>query len=68
MHEEAVTLLASLCDGDARTALNNLQVTVESKLKSETSKSSIPTITKEDVKENLERSFVKYDRAGRNNK
>ena len=70
MQLDAVTSLASHCDGDARSALNTLQVTVEAKsTKNHDSTEADPTlqkiITVDDIKEALQRSHVQYDRTGR---
>ena len=65
--------LASLVDGDARAALNGLQMAVESRLAAAGIQSGCPPgsdggipvmISTEDVKEGLQQSHVLYDRKG----
>jgi len=58
IREDALEYLANIVDGDARTALNNLQLVVEG------SRSDGKAITVEDVKEAARRSHVLYDRSG----
>ncbi|KAJ6664460.1 hypothetical protein lerEdw1_007117 [Lerista edwardsae] len=66
----AINTLAYLCDGDARTGLNGLQMAVQAKLtklphQSNTHGFSNGMVIKEDhVKEGLQRSHILYDRAG----
>ena len=59
-------MLANLCDGDARNALNGLEMAVSSKLNSQTDNSSgfLPVVTIDDIKEGFQRSHVSYDRNG----
>ena len=65
--EGVLETLAHLCDGDARVALNNIQMAVDSKrLTCEVGGHGSPTVTVEDIKECLQRSHVQYDRAGEN--
>ncbi|XP_060100245.1 ATPase WRNIP1 [Heteronotia binoei] len=65
----AVSTLAYLCDGDARTGLNGLQMAVQALLTQLPHQSSIfcsanRIITEDHVKEGLQRSHILYDRAG----
>ncbi|XP_066290601.1 ATPase WRNIP1-like [Branchiostoma lanceolatum] len=69
IQKEAITTLAHLCDGDARTALNGLQTAVRSQIATHSNhgnkQDSQPVVvTVEHVKEGLQRSHVLYDRAG----
>ena len=76
---KALELLSNLVDGDARSALNGLQMAVEAKgaHPASTSESCSPVeaktcpsshsrcvVTAEDVKEGLQRSHVLYDKTG----
>lgn len=66
----AINTLAYLCDGDARTGLNGLQMAVQARLtklphQNNTHGFSNGIVIKEDhVKEGLQRSHILYDRAG----
>nr|XP_008116183.1 PREDICTED: ATPase WRNIP1 [Anolis carolinensis] len=71
IERKAINTLAYLCDGDARTGLNGLQMAVQARLtkltnQSTTGDSSIQgmIITEDHVKEGLQRSHILYDRAG----
>ncbi|XP_065609210.1 ATPase WRNIP1 [Cyrtonyx montezumae] len=73
IEEKALSTLAYLCDGDARTGLNGLQLAVQARLAagkitplSVTKGCSVDgvLITEEHVKEGLQRSHILYDRAG----
>ncbi|XP_031445143.1 ATPase WRNIP1 [Phasianus colchicus] len=73
IEEKALSTLAYLCDGDARTGLNGLQLAVQARLAagkttvlSFTKGCSVDgvLITEEHVKEGLQRSHILYDRAG----
>ncbi|XP_044524208.1 ATPase WRNIP1 isoform X3 [Gracilinanus agilis] len=73
IEDKAVNTLAYLCDGDARTGLNGLQLAVQAKLGSRKPfcKKTVQNysgegvlITENDVKEGLQRSHILYDRAG----
>ncbi|XP_078607550.1 ATPase WRNIP1-like [Branchiostoma floridae x Branchiostoma japonicum] len=68
IQKEAITTLAHLCDGDARTALNGLQTAVRSQMATSNHGDKQDTrpvvVTVEHVKEGLQRSHVLYDRAG----
>ncbi|XP_056377012.1 ATPase WRNIP1 [Hyla sarda] len=62
---KALTTLAHLCDGDARTGLNGLQLSVQSRLAAGPHSPIQGMIIKEEhVKEGLQRSHILYDRAG----
>nr|XP_013794976.1 PREDICTED: ATPase WRNIP1 [Apteryx mantelli mantelli] len=67
IEEKALSTLAYLCDGDARTGLNGLQLAVQARLAAGITKgcsSDGVLITEEHVKEGLQRSHILYDRAG----
>ena len=66
VEKASLQLLANLCDGDARNALNGLEMAVQSKLNSQMnySSSSPPIVTTDDIKESFQRSHVSYDRNG----
>lgn len=72
IEEKALSTLAYLCDGDARTGLNGLQLAVHAQLAAGkttllnfTEGGSVDgvLITEEHVKEGLQRSHILYDRA-----
>ncbi|XP_074940269.1 ATPase WRNIP1 [Phalacrocorax aristotelis] len=73
IEEKALNTLAYLCDGDARTGLNGLQLAVQARLGvGKTTPLNITKggsadgilITEEHIKEGLQRSHILYDRAG----
>ncbi|XP_042321967.1 ATPase WRNIP1 [Sceloporus undulatus] len=71
IERKAINTLAYLCDGDARTGLNGLQMAVQAtsmKLSHQSSTDDSSTqgliITEDHVKEGLQRSHILYDRAG----
>ncbi|XP_028593693.2 ATPase WRNIP1 [Podarcis muralis] len=71
IERKAVNTLAYLCDGDARTGLNGLQMAVQARLTKLQQQSSTHgcsvnemVITEDHVKEGLQRSHILYDRAG----
>ncbi|XP_044149902.1 ATPase WRNIP1 [Bufo gargarizans] len=65
IEKKALTTLAHLCDGDARTGLNGLQLSVQSRLASGPHSETEGMIIKEEhIKEGLQRSHILYDRAG----
>lgn len=57
--EVAIDFLASMCDGDARTALNGLEMAIQAGRTGD-----VPIIDLDLVKKGLHRSHVLYDRAG----
>ncbi|KAG9479333.1 hypothetical protein GDO78_012805 [Eleutherodactylus coqui] len=62
---KALTTLAHLCDGDARTGLNGLQLSVQSRIAAGPHSQMQAMIIKEEhIKEGLQRSHILYDRAG----
>ncbi|KAM6454229.1 ATPase WRNIP1 [Liasis olivaceus] len=71
IERRAINTLAHLCDGDARTGLNGLQMAVQARLTNpphqndnqECSAKGV-VITEDHVKEGLQRSHFLYDRAG----
>ncbi|XP_069074012.1 ATPase WRNIP1 isoform X2 [Pleurodeles waltl] len=74
IEEKALSTLAHLCDGDARTGLNGLQLAVQARLAAGKQSFSYPgtkkspksgvIIMEDHVKEGLQRSHILYDRAG----
>ncbi|GMH24886.1 hypothetical protein Nepgr_026729 [Nepenthes gracilis] len=67
LDEEVLDFLSSQCDGDARVALNALEVsaiTAFARLQSGKGSSSAIVVTVEDTKEALQSKHIKYDRAG----
>nr|CAB3265538.1 replication factor C subunit 5 [Phallusia mammillata] len=59
----ALDALSNYCDGDARIALNGLQVSIQSLITSD-KKLCAPMLTADHVKSCLQRSHVLYDRTG----
>ncbi|XP_042662764.1 ATPase WRNIP1 [Tyto alba] len=73
IEEKALNTLAYLCDGDARTGLNGLQLAIQARVAAgkttplsttEGDSAGVILITEEHVKEGLQRSHILYDRAG----
>uniref|UniRef100_A0A8C5MKP7 ATPase WRNIP1 n=1 Tax=Leptobrachium leishanense TaxID=445787 RepID=A0A8C5MKP7_9ANUR len=65
VEQKALTTLAHLCDGDARTGLNGLQLSVQAGLATgKDAPANIMVIKEEHIKEGLQRSHILYDRAG----
>jgi len=74
IHTDALDTLSKLCDGDGRSALNGLQLAIQTKklLANETDleEGTIRTtgqslcISVKDIKESLQRTHLLYDRAG----
>ncbi|XP_060630720.2 ATPase WRNIP1 [Anolis sagrei] len=71
IERNAINTLAYLCDGDARTGLNGLQMAVQARLTKLTHQNTLGdssiqglVITEDHVKEGLQRSHILYDRAG----
>lgn len=62
--ESAIDFLAGMCDGDARTALNGLEMAIQAVRIEKGEPSDVPVIDLESVKKSLHRSHVLYDRAG----
>ncbi len=60
--EESIKYLATLSNGDARTALNSLEIAVE--FSSRQNKSSQIKITKEHIEQALQKSNLLYDKNG----
>jgi putative ATPase len=60
---ETIDLLSELAGGDARSALNGLELAFKSKSKKTGKKESV-VITKEDVKEALQRTHLVFDKQG----
>ena len=69
VEDDAISLLSELCDGDARSALNALQMAVETARNRQLQHSGSQSdncvcVTVSDAKESLQRSHLLYDRAG----
>ncbi|XP_054841162.1 ATPase WRNIP1 isoform X2 [Eublepharis macularius] len=71
IERRAVSTLAYLCDGDARTGLNGLQMAIQAQLTQLPHQNNMLghtadgiVITEDHVKEGLQRSHILYDRAG----
>lgn len=73
IEEKALNTLAYLCDGDARTGLNGLQLAVQARVAAGRTAPLDATeggaadgilVTEEHIKEGLQRSHILYDRAG----
>ncbi|KAM6919241.1 ATPase WRNIP1 [Xenentodon cancila] len=67
IEQKALDTIAYLCDGDARTGLNGLQLAVQAQMSSTRSKVSALQeilVTEEHIKEGLQRSHILYDKAG----
>ncbi|KAF6214269.1 hypothetical protein GE061_009009 [Apolygus lucorum] len=56
--------LSEMCDGDARIALNSLQIALESSASNTSSDGSAVMIALEDIQEGIKRSHMLYDRKG----
>ncbi|XP_061179713.1 ATPase WRNIP1-like [Saccostrea echinata] len=61
IEKDAIKSLANLCDGDARCALNSLQMAIQSQ---QTEQGGMVVVTVDDIREVLQRAHVLYDRAG----
>ncbi|XP_043990329.1 ATPase WRNIP1 isoform X2 [Gambusia affinis] len=71
IEQKALDTIAYLCDGDARTGLNSLQLAVQAQMKSAQPNQSTPhgfpqeiVVTEDHIKEGLQRSHILYDKAG----
>ncbi|XP_071441882.1 ATPase WRNIP1-like [Hetaerina americana] len=65
IEEASLKWLAEMCDGDARIALNSLQITSQGIINSSSSSSEkSPLISLEDIKDGVKRSHVLYDKKG----
>ena len=71
VEKDSLMMLANLCDGDARSALNGLEMAFQSKVN--LIKESITSLDKvdsgiilsvDDIKESFQRSYVLYDKNG----
>lgn len=63
INEEAIDFLSLHCDGDARVALNGLEVAALLSATERGAESEV-TINTDDMKESLQRKHLAYDRAG----
>lgn len=68
IEQKALDTIAHLCDGDARAALNGLQLAVQAcvnkTLIAETHTPQNIVVQEKHVKEGLQRSHILYDKAG----
>ncbi|XP_074544348.1 ATPase WRNIP1 [Halichoeres trimaculatus] len=70
IEQKALDTIAHLCDGDARTGLNSLQLAVQAQLNLAQFNSAGPDgsqeilVKEEHIKEGLQRSHILYDKAG----
>ncbi|KAK2822477.1 hypothetical protein Q5P01_022542 [Channa striata] len=69
IEQKALDTIAYLCDGDARTGLNSLQLAVQAQVSrsamlEEDGATQEVLVTEEHVKEGLQRSHILYDKAG----
>ncbi|KAJ8337092.1 hypothetical protein SKAU_G00383120 [Synaphobranchus kaupii] len=71
IEQKALDTIAYLCDGDARTGLNGLQLAVQARISAARLRTTKPGGTSQDVlvqedhvKEGLQRSHILYDKAG----
>ncbi|XP_076828126.1 ATPase WRNIP1 [Brachyhypopomus gauderio] len=68
IEQNALDTIAHLCDGDARAALNGLQLAVQACVAKATASGPRPPqcilVQEEHVKEGLQRSHILYDKAG----
>ncbi|XP_038159732.1 ATPase WRNIP1 [Cyprinodon tularosa] len=71
IEQKALDTIAYLCDGDARTGLNSLQLAVQAQMNSLRANQSTKegftqqiVVTEEHIKEGLQRSHILYDKAG----
>lgn len=60
---ESLKWLSEICDGDARIGLNSLQLAVQT-VPVDEDKSSLKTITLQDIQEGIKKSHILYDRKG----
>ncbi len=71
IEQKALDTIAHLCDGDARTGINSLQLAVQAQLNSAQPNlfgkdgSQDILVKEEHIKEGLQRSHILYDRAGK---
>lgn len=71
IEQKALDTIAHLCDGDARTGLNSLQLAVQAQVSSARigslgqDDSQEILIKEEHIKEGLQRSHILYDKAGK---
>ncbi|XP_048765905.2 ATPase WRNIP1-like [Ostrea edulis] len=61
IEKDAIKSLANLCDGDARCALNSLQMAIQSQ---RAEQDGMVVVTADDIRDVLQRAHVLYDRAG----
>lgn len=62
INQMVIDWLAEVCDGDARVALNSLELAVKSKVSNELSPSHLVSITLDDVKESLKKAHTLSDK------
>jgi len=65
IEQRALDTIAHLCDGDARTGLNGLQLAVQARVAMARSGRGVAVLVQEThIKEGLQRSHILYDKAG----
>ncbi|KAM9322573.1 ATPase WRNIP1 [Pholidichthys leucotaenia] len=67
IEQKALDTISYLCDGDARTGLNSLQLAVQAQMnlrQPQDCSSQKIVVTEEHIKEGLQRSHILYDKAG----
>lgn len=70
IERKAVDTVAYLCDGDARTGLNSLQLAVQAQVHASQADisgqgtSPVVLVKEQHIKEGLQRSHILYDKAG----
>ncbi|XP_047445084.1 ATPase WRNIP1 [Mugil cephalus] len=68
IEQKALDTIAYLCDGDARTGLNSLQLAVQAQMNlmrpNQAGSPQEILVTEEHIKEGLQRSHILYDKAG----
>lgn len=69
IEQKALDTIAFLCDGDARTGLNSLQLAVQAQVSlarpNQLDGSQEILVKEEHIKEGLQRSHILYDKAGK---
>lgn len=72
IEQKALDTIAYLCDGDARTGLNGLQLAVQAQVSSPRRNRLVQDgspqeilLKEEHIKEGLQRSHILYDKAGK---
>ncbi|XP_057712693.1 ATPase WRNIP1 isoform X2 [Corythoichthys intestinalis] len=64
IEQKALDTIAHLCDGDARTGLNSLQLAVQAQVRLTQDSTQEILVKEEHIKEGLQKSHILYDKAG----